>query len=350
MWSRPRDMRAGWPPLEPDELLSSYLVRSAQIRGLSAQSLVALNFPGSDVWNRDIDANPPDSLLLQLAQATDCELTALRDMTLVGMGGPTETLERSGVRRWVNAIGVYHRLRTRYGLCYCPVCLDQMRYFDRHWRLSYWTVCPVHGLLLRDACPHCDAPLAPHRQQLDICRCANCHQLLTSSPFRAAISTDSQGALTAAMTLPAIHRYQPCLSATGQDYCAGMHLLLSAFLDARVRCWDAVGHARDRIELRRIHQRHLDLQLLDEIVCRWPYSMLSMAQRLHLTQRSFRQPCPDWVAKQVRQLPLGRMNGLGSPSLTRLRQARAAQLGRGLGWRTIRAQILIDIAGKRDGY
>ncbi len=271
-------------------------------------------------------------------------------MTLVDWIVPVVRVAPSGVRRWVNAIGVYHRSRIRHGLCYCPVCLDQSRHFDKHWRMSFWTVCPEHSLLLLDACPHCDAPVVPHRQKLDICRCDQCHQLLTDRPSRPAVPTAAQAVLAAAMRFPSLTHYRPCSPATGQEYSLGMHLLLSAFLDARIRSWGVAGRLRDRIELRRVHQRHQDLQLLDEIVSRWPYSMLSLAQRHHLTQRSFRQSCPGWLAQAASQLPPGRVNGVGFPSLSRLRQASCAQLARTPGWRTMRAQILLDIAGKQDGY
>ncbi|PSD28808.1 hypothetical protein C7E18_00405 [Stenotrophomonas maltophilia] len=340
-------MRTGWPPMVPGELLSSYLARSALTRGVSAQSLVALACPGRSAWNRDIDVSPSDCFLLELATAIGCDVDALMDMTLAGlMKGHLELEGPGGVRSWVNAVGIYHRCRTRYGLCYCPQCLEESAVFNAHWRLSYWTVCPAHGVVLCDSCPQCGAALEPHRQRVDLRRCARCHQLMTGQLATLAAPTHTQTALTAASLMSQVPRYWPCAATSGSDYARGMHMLLSAFHDARGVDFCCTGRMRDRIELRRVRERHLDMQLLDELVRLWPYSMLSIAERYHLTQRSFRGECPHWLWQAVRHLPPGRVNGLGAPSLARVRAARSAQLARRAGWRTMRAQILIEMAGQ----
>lgn len=253
-------------------------------------------------------------------------------------------VQGSGMHRWVNAIGVYHRSRTRFGLCYCPVCLDELPVFNVHWRLSYWTVCPLHCVSLCDACPHCGAALEIHRQRVDIRRCIRCHEPLTQHSGSRGMPTFTQTALTAAALIPATVQYGLCSVASGQDYLCGMRALLSAFHTARAPDPQDARHLRARIELRRINGRHSDLGLLDRIVRAWPHSMLSLAEQYSLTQRSFRQECPDWICKALAQLPPGRANGQLRPSLAAVRAAKSAQLARGVGWRTMRARALIEMA------
>jgi hypothetical protein len=67
-------------------------------------------------------------------------------------------------------VGVYHRVRTQYGLQFCPRCLaeDKEPYFRRRWRLAFVTVCVEHGVVLRDRCPRCGAAVNFHRDELGL--------------------------------------------------------------------------------------------------------------------------------------------------------------------------------------
>jgi len=56
--------------------------------------------------------------------------------------------------------------RRRPGLAYCPACLREELFLRSHWRLSFVTVCERHGCRLLDACPRCQAPYAPQRNDL----------------------------------------------------------------------------------------------------------------------------------------------------------------------------------------
>lgn len=80
-------------------------------------------------------------------------------------------VNRRGPTRLINAIGVYHRKRTRAGLQWCPLCLseDEEPYFRLHWRLSLMSTCPRHGVILECKCGQCGEPVAPHRSKDHTC-------------------------------------------------------------------------------------------------------------------------------------------------------------------------------------
>ena len=65
------------------------------------------------------------------------------------------------------AAGIFHRSRTRHGLQYYPDCLRTgPPHYRRAWRLGFVVCCALHDRLLDDACPHCGAPVVPHRASI----------------------------------------------------------------------------------------------------------------------------------------------------------------------------------------
>ncbi|WP_246051687.1 TniQ family protein [Panacagrimonas perspica] len=83
------------------------------------------------------------------------------------------------------AHGVYHRTRKSHGMQYCPKCLedDEDPYLRAQWRFALQFGCARHGIALRDACPHCDAPLMPHRRpDGDARKCSECWKNLSALP------------------------------------------------------------------------------------------------------------------------------------------------------------------------
>ncbi|MBH1783102.1 TniQ family protein [Stenotrophomonas maltophilia] len=168
-------MRIVWPPQVPDELLSSYLARVSIAYGTSPQKLMALYAPGFQVWTRDIDVCAPEGLLSCLTDPSGKSLQMLYGLTLVGWNEVTKRRcePPRGVYHWINSMGIYHRTRLRHGLTFCPECLEQNGAYLRPWRLSFWTVCPLHQRLLQDGCPNCGVVIQPHRHGFDLRMCWN---------------------------------------------------------------------------------------------------------------------------------------------------------------------------------
>ncbi|MCF7752455.1 TniQ family protein [Bacillus subtilis subsp. subtilis] len=337
-------MRMGWPPLAGNELLSSYLSRAAIARGMSAQSLTSLICPGHAIWTRDVDTNARARTLEALAAAIGEPLRRIKDMTLMGLSYPEPGRPGwQGTHHWVTAIGVYHRSRRRHGLCFCPVCLAEGPFFRRQWRLAFWTVCPHHQVMLRDACPSCGGTLEPHRQQYDLRLCSRCNRSLVSGDCVAAVPSSLQDELYRACVQPHLAQDWSPARCNGREYLAGMDALLSGFGVARMPDVHRGRQCRERLEMRRVDQRDADLRLLEVLCQAWPQSLRAASRQYHVTQRCFRQQCPDWLAQEIDQLPPGRINGQANASRRALRIAAEAEQRRKPGWRSLRAKTLLKM-------
>ena len=165
------------PPL-PDELASSWLVRIAQTYMLSPHTLTRMILGNVAVWNRDLDSSLAKKHLKQIGYRVSVDAATALETSLAPWRGQLQPKQRPpGFLAGVLRVGVYHRLRRRHGLQYCPDCLreDRMPYFRRHWRLAFLFGCPRHQCRLLDACSACDAPVMPHRATaLDVRRCHDC--------------------------------------------------------------------------------------------------------------------------------------------------------------------------------
>lgn len=337
-------MHIGWPPLAGNELLSSYLSRAAIVRGMSAESLTSLVCPGHAIWTRDVDTNASADTLNALAAAIGEPLRCIRGMTLVGLSHPEPQRPGwQGTHHWVTAIGVYHRSRRRHGLCFCPVCLAEGPFFRRQWRLAFWTVCPHHQVMLHDACPTCGGAVEPHRQQYDLRLCSRCNRSLVDGERVAAVPSSLQGELYRACVLTRLTQDWPEVRCTGWDYLSGMDALLSGFGVARTPDFNTQRECRDRLEMRRVGGRDADLRLLETLCRAWPRSLHAASRQYHVTQRSFRQQCPDWLAQEICKLPPGRINGQASAGRRAVRTAAEAEQWRKPGWRSLRAKTLLKM-------
>jgi len=162
-----------WPahpkPLD-DELLSSWLVRTARANGLKLQTFCDRVFGKEhQLWNRDIDRSAPEWLLESMCEHTGTPLERVRRTTLdIYRGRLYRRRNAAGQLRWMLPVGVYHRTRRRFGMQFCPQCLadDQEPYFRTLWRVATLTFCPSHRLCLHDRCPACEAPVIFHRREL----------------------------------------------------------------------------------------------------------------------------------------------------------------------------------------
>ncbi|MCD0175522.1 TniQ family protein [Deinococcus sp. 14RED07] len=183
------------PRPEPQELLSSWLFRLAQANTQKLHTLCRTLFGERQIWNRDIDRLAGDEVLSALVRATGVSAATLRLHTMPGLEGRVYDRHNAhGVTSWVLPLGLYHRTRKRRGLQFCPACLAERAAFLLPWRLSLSVVCPVHGCVLHEACPACQAPVIPHRVDLAAhlskslptrsphTRCFQCHFPLETAP------------------------------------------------------------------------------------------------------------------------------------------------------------------------
>lgn len=154
------------PQPQEDELLTSWLIRSARANATKLHTFTQITAPGHDVWNRDIDKSASDDLLEAMTHKTGLTLGTLRGLTLRSYEGRLyRKLNTNGNCAWLLSLGVYHRERKRHGLQVCPKCLaESVPYYRKRWRLGFVTVCSKHRIRLLDACPKCKRPIVFHRR------------------------------------------------------------------------------------------------------------------------------------------------------------------------------------------
>lgn len=153
------------PRPRPHELLSSWLHRLALANATRDHTMCKTMWPGAEVWARDLDRSLPPLLMPVLSMWTGVSETALSRMQLTRwMGYLAEDIPPNGHAPWILPLGIYHRIRRRPGLLFCPACLSED---DADavwmWRLAWTVSCRRHRLDLFDACPHCNTPYMPHR-------------------------------------------------------------------------------------------------------------------------------------------------------------------------------------------
>lgn len=155
------------PQPQPDEILSSWMVRLAFANGFPLHTFYA-NLLGykAPIWNRDTDRHPATALLDVLSRCTGQIPATLQTLTLGAYDGILfEQLPLIGNASWVLPVGVFHRTRRRAGMQFCPICLqlDITPYYRRHWRLALYAMCEHHQCVMQEYCPSCNTPVAYHR-------------------------------------------------------------------------------------------------------------------------------------------------------------------------------------------
>lgn len=165
-------------PILDDELISSWLTRSALAQGCDPLVLTGAVWPNWRIWTVDVDRGLPEDRLATLARACHISPIGLRDASLGSVHRSVSDRIDQGIWPWLLAYGTRNR-RHRGGLQYCPRCLsgNHIAYYRRAWRLSWHTGCATHGEALRDSCPCCSAAIEPHlltAQAIHLDRCASC--------------------------------------------------------------------------------------------------------------------------------------------------------------------------------
>jgi hypothetical protein len=186
-----------WPinvkPL-PDELLSSWLIRTSLANGSDPSSLAGAVWGSWRLWTVDIDRFTSIDKLAILSKVSGISIEQLKTMTLqpiIEFILGQSNLNSKQTWQWVIPTGNRNRTRIN-GLHFCSECLkDNPVYFKKSWRLAWNTVCPKHHNLLSIACPACNSTISPHLatfENVDLSKCTICHYDLTLIP---AIKADS---------------------------------------------------------------------------------------------------------------------------------------------------------------
>ena len=165
-----------------DESISSWILRT--IRGNIGDQPIhrfcRIEFgPDTPVWTRDTDRNIKPEVMTVLSEKSGSTVQQIEDLLLGSYQGIVfEKHNANGASKWILPVGVYHRVRRRFGQQWCPLCLkeDEVPYYRRHWRMAFSSCCLKHGRLLRDRCYYCAAPCMPHRG--GFLECSKCDRSL----------------------------------------------------------------------------------------------------------------------------------------------------------------------------
>jgi hypothetical protein len=144
-------------------------MRLAMAHGVKLHTFSTATWPQKPIWNRDIDKSADEEIVRVLAQKTDTPRERAQGTVLSAYEGWLfERYNHYGPTPWLLPVGIYHRIRQRYGQQFCPRCLaeDQEAYYRRRWRLAFMICCEHHRSSLCDRCPHCGSPVNFHRNEL----------------------------------------------------------------------------------------------------------------------------------------------------------------------------------------
>jgi hypothetical protein len=137
--------------------------------GVKVHTLCRLTWATKAVWNRDIDKLADEEFVQLLRLKTNISFSDAHATTISAYEGYLfEKLNRFGPTSWILPVGIYHRVRQRFGQQFCPRCLceDKEPYYRKRWRLAFMTCCEIHSVALLDRCPQCGSAVNFHRNEL----------------------------------------------------------------------------------------------------------------------------------------------------------------------------------------
>ena len=154
--------------IEEDEILSSWLIRSALDSGCSPLTMIGLLWEKRRVLTIDIDRALNHQMLTDLQRHSNESFEKILNSTLSNsIKKITDKDTKNQSIPWILALG--QRNRHNYsGRQICIECLksDSTPYYRKNWRFAWNTICSKHNIHLIDACPHCHQVLQPF--QIDI--------------------------------------------------------------------------------------------------------------------------------------------------------------------------------------
>lgn len=170
------------PKLFHDELLSSWLIRSAYSHLTAPTSFTNMHFPEYSkniIWQRDLDIWAPSNLLKRLSFKSGITNDLLLHSTLRSFEGLlTEGIGKKAYSPFISPLGNYGHVKKLGGVKFCPLCWigDPVPYIRKNWRLSFYNACVFHNILMHNSCPQCTTPITISKtyQGLSFTNCFKC--------------------------------------------------------------------------------------------------------------------------------------------------------------------------------
>lgn len=171
--------------LQPDELITSWLLRVALRHYCDPMSLTGSIWPDWRVWTIDPDRRMPQDRLASLSALSGIPIESFQRALLKNIAhvvyGTSQKPLPNGTWTWILSLG--KRNRKHYaGMQVCTDCLaSDTAYLRISWRLAWHTHCHIHGKPLIQRCPNCQHLIQQNylvAQDATINRCTVCKSLL----------------------------------------------------------------------------------------------------------------------------------------------------------------------------
>lgn len=173
----------------PDELLSSWLIRSSIFNGTDPIGFTDGIWAYERIWTKDFDRHLSADRIMLLKRHTALSIEQIQNMTLEPIYKVlVEPKLINPKKSWEFIIptGIRNRTTTN-GLHFCTLCLKEPNpYLKKQWRLSWNCICEKHKILLRLICHKCGHCFSPHLisyTDTDFSRCQYCQSSLVNQEY-----------------------------------------------------------------------------------------------------------------------------------------------------------------------
>lgn len=356
-------------PVE-DEALSSYLRRVALMHGMTPYAFISLYLNSKEFWARDVDRGPIQAFEEKLGELSRLGVSKIRSMTFRSWAAVLtprnyETGKPPAILPWINASGVFHRIRKRHALQFCPCCIAESPVVKKHWRLSFVLFCQRHGCMLRDSCVHCDAPFIAHRSQYMRLRCHQCNLNLDAIHGIVQAADEDKSAMELQARLTELFSLRNSShSQLARLELLGLRSLIAAIITGRywartAKIIDLEQIALDkkltgplRIELLRHEKRLHIMRICARLLEDWPKGFNKVIETNGVRQEDFILPVdemPKWLADEV--INLDRQSYKKPSDRFRRVQDKLENLesSKSGNWRATQANIVFELARSVDG-
>lgn len=342
-----------------DELLSSFLVRTSHAHGMTPHRFCRIFLPNVEIWTRDIDCSASLSLIERIARSGGLTVAKVRAMTL-----PPRLLDFDSVLSnppclgWINALGIFHRRRKRFGLQYCSQCLGETPAFICAWRMSFSFACARHQAFLLDRCRSCARAIAPHRRGFDLTKCHHCGASLATSLVKPLTDPDFLRLLDLQLTFErwadSTHIEIGTSLTTREQFFAGAMIVLQALKAKMSTHPEMHDHDPDYFSCEQLRladnkMRAEMCRLLHEVLTDWPSNLMHFGSATGMTQVGFRHHghLPAWLNDAVEQMPYRLRPRHQWSSRKIAKYVRDIESFGGQQCRSARAELLMAAAGAR---
>lgn len=159
-----------YPKPADDETLHSYVSRLASANAVRPETLTnILELPF--FWKFNADAEVEDRALEAIFKITGHHITNSRNSIEI------PHLHFDAYSAFTMALGKRGR-----GIPVCPLCLSTKGYYRRQWRYSPYVICELHGTLLIEKCPNCQARTKGPDGVTDAARWNTCRKCKSEYP------------------------------------------------------------------------------------------------------------------------------------------------------------------------